>query len=256
MGEQVFIKSHGPQLDDDLLRLACLESVCASTGLARTAPVLSVDHERGNIIYERLEGLVPLSLAAGQDSDSFRKLGELLANMHHARPALVNTIPRNYEWEKNQLRMARIDETMIVRLINEFPAGFTHGDCWHGNILRQGSRWVILDPIPSDILLVGIGIKASGIFDLANMHMSLFACRPLKEYYSDVGSVARIYGQELLEGYLEYSSVPWSRAAILKLSKSLSMQWGTAFKQRLSKPVAILKQKMLENNCRKYYEGQ
>ena len=256
MDGKVFIKPHGEVLSDELQRLACLQQICASTGLARTAAVLGVDAPRHSICYEYLDGLIPLSLAAGQENSCFRALGILLARLHLARPAMLDQLPRDIGWECRQLELAGIGKEMTLRLLDAFPAGFSHGDCWHGNVLRQGAAWVVLDPLPSGLILQGIGGHASGIFDLANMHMSFFACRNLRHFFQGVGRQTCDYGQALLDGYLDGCGCAWARPAVLQLSRALALQWGRWYSQRLAMPVAFLKQQMLIRNFKDYYAGE
>lgn len=256
MGVKVFSKPHGAALADELQRLACLQQVCALTGLAKTAAVLGVDASRHSIGYEYLDGLVPLSLAAGQQNANFHELGVLLARLHLATPAMLQQLPRDLGWECLQLEQAGIGQGMARRLLDDFPAGFSHGDCWHGNVLRQGTSWVVLDPIPSGLILQGVGMHASGIFDLANMHMSFFACRSLRHFVQGVGRQTSSYGRALLDGYLDYSGCAWARPAVLQLSRRLALQWGSKYSQRLVAPLAFLKLQMLRMDFKDFYAGE
>jgi len=255
MQTRIFSKPHGVDLQQELQRLACLEAVCSETGLAITAPVLGVDADRREIHYVHLDGLEPLTLAAGQDGRCFHALGELLAGMHRSRPLVVTACERDLDWEKSQLELAGIGADLVVRVLDEFPAGFAHGDLWHGNVLRREGAWVILDPIPSGVILQGVTIHASGIFDLAYIHMSLFACRQLRDFFADAGAATNRYGQALLEGYLGCSDSGWALPAVLQLSQALALQWRDAYSRRLAMPVALLKQRMFERNFRAYYMG-
>lgn len=256
MSEKVFSKRHGVALADELQRLACLQQVCASTGLATTAAVLEVDALHSCIRYEYLDGLVPLPLAAGQEPSVFRELGVLLARLHRARPAMLEQLPRDLGWEFRQLQQAGIGQGMAQRLLDVFPAGFSHGDCWHGNVLRQNAAWVVLDPIPSGLILQGIGVHASGIFDLANMHMSFLACRDLRHFFEGVGRQVSSYGNALLDGYLDDCGCAWARPAVLQLSRALARQWAAGYSRRLVMPVAFLKKKMLVRNFKDYYAAE
>lgn len=256
MSEKVFSKRHGVALADELQRLACLQQVCASTGLATTAAVLEVDALHSCIRYEYLHGLVPLRLAEGQEPSVFRELGVLLARLHRARPAMLEQLPRDLAWEFCQLQQAGIAQGMTQRLLDTFPAGFSHGDCWHGNVLRQGSAWVVLDPIPSGLILQGIGGHASGIFDLAHMHMSFFVRRQLRHFFEGVGRQTSSYGRALLDGYLDDCNCAWARPAVLQLSRALALQWGRGYSLRLAMPVAFFKQRMLVRNLNSYYAGE
>lgn len=255
MHARIFIKSHGADIQEDLHRLACLEAVCSATGLAITARVLRVDENRSEIWYAHLDGLEPLSLAAGQDVKCFYELGAMLAGMHRARPAIIARCERNLVWEQGQLALAGIKGALAAKVLDEFPVGFAHADLWHGNVLRREQEWVVLDPIPSGLVLRGISVCASGIFDLAKFHMSLLVRRQLRDYFSPIGRVASGYGWEFLRGYLDSCSAGWARGAVSQLSQSLASQWIAAYRGRMFLPVALLKQRMFVKNFSDYYAG-
>lgn len=256
MAEMLFYKSHGPDLAQELLRLSCLEAVCAETGQAVTAQVRGVDAEKRRIAYQRLERLQRLSLQAGQSVQCFRDLGVLIAGLHQARPAMLSAVQRDLDWERSQLQRAGIGVRDAEQLLEAFPAGFAHGDLWHGNILLQDGQWVVLDPIPSGEILKGVGLHASGVFDLASLHMSLFVRRPLREFFSKTGSIASAYGEALLSGYLESADAKWARASVLQLSRSLAQQWCMAYRQRLSLPVALAKGLMFDREFNGFYASE
>jgi len=214
-----------------------------------------VDEDTGEIWYAHLNGLEPLSLAAGQDAKCFYELGTRLAGLHRARPAIISRCERNLVWEQGQLESAGINGALAAKVLDEFPVGFAHGDLWHGNVLRRGPEWVVLDPIPSGLVLRGMSVCASGIFDLAKFHMGLLVRRQLRDYFSPIGTVASSYGRELLRGYLDSCSAGWARDAVIQLSQSLASQWCAAYRGRMFLPVALLKRRMFLRNFSDYYAG-
>lgn len=256
MAEMLFYKSHGPDLAQELLRLTCLEAICAETGQAVTAPVRGVDTEKRRIAYQRLERLQRLSLQAGQSVQCFRDLGALIAGLHQARPAMLSAVQRDLDWERSQLQRAGIGVRDAEQLLEAFPAGFAHGDLWHGNILLQDGQWVVLDPIPSGVILEGIGLHASGIFDLTNLHMSFFACRRLIDMLAGAGDATSQYGAALLDGYLETVGVTHVRLLVVNFSRSLAWQWREAYRKRLPFPIAITKQMMFDKGFGKFYASE
>lgn len=241
---EFFPKFHGASCGEDIVRVQTLAEIClAGDGLV--APhVISSDLAAQIICYEFLGGLSPVLRLEAGDRPRFLELGRQLAALH-AMPLPIG-LSGQAAWGLRELIAFGLGEGEAKLLVSEMPVGFFHGDCWHGNLFVRGDQFVILDPIPVGILFDRPPLVANGAFDLATLHMSLYARQPLMRYFFNIGMRVECTANDLLLGYLGKERLSSLGPVIEKLSFLLADMWQDGLSRRLAPPVASLKRKMIK----------
>lgn len=235
-----FVKYHGSAVLEDRWRLEALSQVCDRVDGVITARVLSVDARRQEIVYERLSLETSLGLMVGRP-EMFGKVGALLARMHMAEFSVDGA---GFSKESCPMGLLGIDQATEKFLSEAIPAGWFHGDFWHGNVfILDDQRVAVIDPIPADFMMSPQYIRACGALDVAMMYMSILVVHPLSKQLT-LNVAPQITGAEaFLEGYLRCRGMYTSDLvhSLRRASCVLSRQWMRRSSGRLAWPVYLLK---------------
>lgn len=233
--DDTFIKRHGTRTDRDWVRVQYLVQACDSIPGLDTARPLWRDAKRGMIGYEHLDRLQPTPRDLEQLAKRMHRIGAALFLLHSAPipavPAEVTVYP-----------LPDFDLTAADSVsLNGLPTGLFHGDCWHGNFFERGSDLVVLDPLPNPHLFSTEHMIACGALDLATMYMSLALCQPLLRQATVEATCYLEAGEALLQGYFGAAGSYAARAAVLRLSRQISLRFISSYQCRLTWPTWQLK---------------
>jgi hypothetical protein len=242
--KSVYVKKHGPSAVADFRRIQLLVNVCSHVDGLITASPIWIDAERGEIGYERLDHLRPIMRNSRNLADRMQKVGVTLAKFHKTK--LKNErMNANDSDQIYPLTSFGLPEEDVLALEKHLPFGMFHGDCWHGNFLETaGGDLVLLDPLPNLHLVNGDYTSACGAIDVAMLYMSVFFCHSAAKHMLTPLPTLIPVGNVFLDGYLEEIAAFEARAAILRLSRIIAYRHVTTYKNRLSPPVAFLKERI------------
>lgn len=234
-GDTVFIKRHGTQTDRDWCRVQYLVNACDATPGLDTARPLWRDAERGMIGYEHLDRLRPTPRDLEQLAKRMLRIGAALFLLHSAPiPAALAAVS---VYPLTDFDLTTADTVSL----NGLPTGLFHGDCWHGNFFERDTDLVVLDPLPNPHLFKTEHMIACGAIDLATMYMSLAICHPLLRQATVKPARYLEAGEALLQGYFGASGCYGARAAVLRLSRQISLRFISSYRFRLAWPIWQLK---------------
>ncbi len=238
-----FLKFHGPSVRQDWRQVTTLSRLTDDMPRVRTATPLRVEADSERIWYEWL-GKLPLLMTLHGDAlnDAVWRVGKALAGIHEASTQM----PRETDDEpavEFPLEMFAVDRTVARDIDARIPVGFFHGDCWHGNVLIDADEdLVLIDPIQSPWLF---GDKrfdvASGVVDLATMHMSFLVSVKLMELVNLDVSRRLAIGDLLLDSYLTEFDASALTGHVKKLSRSIATKYISTYPVRINTMVGWIK---------------
>ncbi len=241
-GEE-FLKSHGASVSQDWRQVTTLSRLTESMPRVRTAEPLRVEEENERIWYEWL-GELPLLMSLDGDvlNDAVWRVGKALAGIHAASAQL----PRDRDGNpaaKFPLDMFGIDAAVARDIDALVPVGFFHGDCWHGNVLIDANEdLVLIDPIQSPWLFGNKRFDvASGIVDVATMHMSFLVSVKLMELVNLDVSQRLAIGNVLLDSYLTEFDATALTGHVKSLSRSIATKYISTYPVRINTMVGWIK---------------
>jgi hypothetical protein len=238
-----FVKFHGPTVSEDWRHVSALAELTASIPGLRTAKPLSIDQDQQRISYQWLGDLPRMiTLPRAELMDAIAVIGSGLAQIHEqgtrcpSLDGLKGSSPL-------PLEKFGIDQSTSCLIDARLPIGLFHGDCWHGNFLIDDARnCVLIDPIQSPWLF---GYKryplASGIVDLATLHMSLIVSFTLLRLLSINLDEQIEVGDILLENYLQRFDALSLRPQVLRLSRTIAIQYISSYPARINVLVGWIK---------------
>lgn len=238
-----FLKFHGPSVQEDWQQVRMLDDLTATMPRVGTAKPLRLESEDQRIWYEWLGNLPLLMSLSGDDlRDAVWRVGKALAGVHEKSAGM----PRYASPDSGSrlgLDSFGIDATTAASIDTRIPVGFFHGDCWHGNVLiDENQDLVLIDPIQSPWLFGSERFElASGIADLATMHMSFLVSVKLGQLFVLDVRQRLALGDLLLDSYLaEFDALDF-RGEVLKLSRAIATKYISTYPLRINKTVGVIK---------------
>lgn len=238
-----FVKFHGPTVSEDWRHVTALAELTESIPGLRTAQPLSFDQDRQRISYRWLGDLPRIITLPGAELiDAIVVIGSGLAQIHEqgTRCPSLESLP---ERQVLPLGTFGIDQSTSRQIDARLPVGLFHGDCWHGNVLMDGTgNCVLIDPIQSPWLFGHQRFPlANGIVDLATLHMSLIVSFTLLRLLSVNLDEQIEVGNVLLESYLQRFDALSMRPQVLRLSRAIAIQYISSYPKRINVLVGWIK---------------
>jgi hypothetical protein len=239
-----FMKYHGSWVEEDWRQVNILADLTKSIPNVRTAEPLRLDLEKECIWYEWLGELPSLiTLKGGKLDEMVFRTGTALAKIHAASadmPAYSDISPDS----RFPLGMFGVDKSDDRKISNKLPVGFFHGDCWHGNVhFDSQEECVLIDPVQSPWLFGSQRfVCASGIVDLATMHMSLLVSLRIMKLLSISIEKQLAVGEILLESYLKHFDAMSLRREAFRLSNAIAKKYVSTYPVRINVLVGWVKQ--------------
>lgn len=247
MKSKTYTKYHGKTIYQDLKRLAALEYVCSQVSNCTTVTVIDKNETEQTVTYKYLDFPKPI-IKKTKDTEFWFQLGLTLVKLHQ-----VDFKPQNFTTEIYPLKEFRLNKDEISVLNKEIPRGWFHGDFWHENVVLFENSFLIIDPIPTNILFDTSYIFSSGVLDVASMYMSVFIRRPANEMiFLNIGTTVKA-AESFLNGYLQCIST--NNAEIKKIIRNIAYQlclrFIDSYSDRLLFPVALIKKMLAEKIIKK-----
>lgn len=239
--DTIFVKNHDSRAFEDWERVNTFYEQCQRIPWLRAPKPCWLDSPAGSIGYERLHHLQPLLSIPDSVEDRLDDFGRVLSRFH-AEPVPISVNKSSNDEQRRFLASIGVTRRDADVLIGEFPHGFFHGDCWHGNVLVSPERgFVFLDPIPVPWLFHSIRMVASGAIDLSFFYMSLFLRHPLLRLLRLDVNAARRLANVVLNGYLREIDGFRFRRSVIRLSDSLAERYIAEYPKRLCFPIGYCK---------------
>lgn len=238
-----FLKYHGPTVQEDWQQVVTLERLTNEIPEILTAKPLRFDLENEYIWYEWLGDMPSLMSLQGDELDEVVcRAGRTLAQVH-AASANEPVVDSARSIKVLPLGMFDVNESDARKIEARLPISFFHGDCWHGNVLVNSNLdCVLIDPIQSPWLFGKERFdRASGIVDLATLHMSLLVSMKIMPLLRIDVDKQLALGELLLDSYLQQFDANSLRNQVLKLSNSIAIKYVSSYPVRINYLVGWVK---------------
>lgn len=234
--QEIFLKEHGSQLDADWERVSRFYFAARLTSrLVAPRPLKKLPHSH-QIAYQKLDCSRPIFDEARANSAFFKQFGTALFELH----AATNTSTATLDQQAKTLTAFGLSDSQAIALINSFPCGTCHGDCWHGNVFcLEDSRFIVLDPIPAPLMSELMPDNAPGCIDLAYLCASLFLGHRLLCIPTLDPSLLNNLGEMAIAGYITEANVNFPTQAFNALCMRISELWIEQFAIRLAYPIRV-----------------
>lgn len=239
-----FVKYHGPPIDDDWIRVNALAELTAKVAELQTAKPVAINASQQQIVYTWLGNLPRMiSLPHERLLHAAVQLGAGLAEIHR-QGRNCTALSSIAHLERISLKEFGIDDALQAQVDSLIPTGFFHGDCWHANVLvGTDGKLVLIDPIQSPWLFGQQRFfLASGIADLATLHMSLIVSYRLHDLVRVNVDQRLEVGEKLIQSYLGQFDATALRGAVLKLSRAIAIRYISSYPTRINFLVGKVKQ--------------